>query len=124
MAVLFISTYVVLKVLYGRALANFLEPREGRLMFGSLKAYLSLRELSSRKAQREAEKALARYRELKQKAVESAKRVFTGGSHREGEAARPPLAGSNARGVRRNREEGVRARGQNRTKRRAGGSLK
>lgn len=78
MAVLFISTYVVLKVLYGRALANFLEPREGRLMFGSLKAYLSLRELSSRKAQREAEKALARYRELKQKAVESAKRVFTG----------------------------------------------
>jgi hypothetical protein len=60
------------------ALANFLEPREGGLMFGSLKAYLSLRELSSRKAQREAEKALARYRELKQKAVESAKRVFTG----------------------------------------------
>jgi hypothetical protein len=59
-------------------LANFLEPGERGLMLGSLKTYLRLKGRGSRKAQREAERALARYRELKQKAVESAKRVFTG----------------------------------------------
>jgi hypothetical protein len=60
------------------ALANFLEPSERGLMLGSLKTYLRLKGRGSRRAWREARKALRRYRELKQKAVENAKRVFTG----------------------------------------------
>jgi len=43
-----------------------------------LKMYLRLKERDSRRARWEAKKALARYWELKQKAVDDAKRVFTG----------------------------------------------
>jgi hypothetical protein len=59
-------------------LADFLEPGERGLIKGSLKMYLRLKERDSRRARREAKKALARYWELKQKAVDNAKRVFTG----------------------------------------------